>query len=200
MNLDRAQLFFVFYYTMTGLHVIHMIVGIGLLTWQFVLAVPGFFDHQERYVYVEVLSLYWHFVELVWMFLLPLLYMAGHHSAQSPALVGLPAARRLARGTAMHEQKPTIFEHDHAEPAPTARSFVVFLVLAGLTAMAVLLGFVDFGPIRVWLSLGVAVTQAIVLTAILHGPAVRGQADLADCHRGASSGRSCCSCSPSPTT
>jgi cytochrome c oxidase subunit 3 len=81
VNLDRAMLFFVFYYTMTGLHVIHMIVGIGLLIWQFVLASNGFFDHRERYVYVEVLSLYWHFVELVWIFLLPLLYMAGYHSA-----------------------------------------------------------------------------------------------------------------------
>ena len=81
VNLDRAMLFFVFYWSMTGLHVIHMVVGIGLLTWQFVLASVGFFDHKERYVYVEVLSLYWHFVELVWIFLLPLLYMAGHHSA-----------------------------------------------------------------------------------------------------------------------
>ncbi|MGL4422022.1 MAG: cytochrome c oxidase subunit 3 [Gemmataceae bacterium] len=82
VNLDRAQLFFIFYYTMTGLHVVHMIVGIGLLVWQFILASFGFFDHKERYVYVEVLSLYWHFVELVWIFLLPLLYMAGHHSAE----------------------------------------------------------------------------------------------------------------------
>jgi cytochrome c oxidase subunit 3 len=84
VNLDRAQLFFVFYYTMTGLHVIHMIVGIGLFIWQFVLASNGFFDYPERYVYVEALSLYWHFVELVWIFLLPLLYMAGHHSAAHP--------------------------------------------------------------------------------------------------------------------
>jgi cytochrome c oxidase subunit 3 len=81
VNLDRAMLFFVFYWSMTGLHVIHMIVGIGLLTWQFVLAGTGFFDSRPRYVYAEVLSLYWHFVELVWIFLLPLLYMAGHHSA-----------------------------------------------------------------------------------------------------------------------
>src|SRR5262245_46672721 len=68
----------------------------------------------------------------------------------------------------MHEQRPTIFEHDHAEPAPPARSFVVFLVLAGLTVMAVLLGFLDLGPTlgpaRVWLSVGVACTQAIVLS------------------------------------
>lgn len=81
VNLDRTRLFFVFYYAMTGLHVIHMIVGIGLFIMQYILASRGYFIPQERYVYVEVLALYWHFVELVWIFLLPLLYMAGHHSA-----------------------------------------------------------------------------------------------------------------------
>lgn len=81
VNLDRTRLFFVFYYAMTGLHVIHMIVGIGLFAMQYWLAGRGFFVPKERYVYVEVLALYWHFVELVWIFLLPLLYMAGHHSA-----------------------------------------------------------------------------------------------------------------------
>lgn len=81
VDLERAQLFFVFYWSMTGLHVVHMVVGIGLFTWQFILAGTGFFVPRERYVYVEVLGLYWHFVELVWIFLLPLLYMAGHHHA-----------------------------------------------------------------------------------------------------------------------
>jgi cytochrome c oxidase subunit III len=81
VNLDRTRLFFMFYWTMTGLHVIHMLVGIGLFVWQYVLASMGFFKPQERYVYIEVLALYWHFVELVWIFLLPLLYMTGHHTA-----------------------------------------------------------------------------------------------------------------------
>ncbi|MGL6094424.1 MAG: cytochrome c oxidase subunit 3 [Fimbriiglobus sp.] len=80
VDLHKVQLFFMFYYCMTGLHVIHMIVGIGLIGWQFVLAKTGFFDHAERYVYIEVLSLYWHFVDMVWMFILPLLYLAGPHS------------------------------------------------------------------------------------------------------------------------
>ena len=80
VNLPRVQLFFMFYYSMTGLHVLHMIVGIGLLIWQYVLAARGFFVFPARYVYVEVMSLYWHFVDMVWMFLLPLLYLAGPHS------------------------------------------------------------------------------------------------------------------------
>lgn len=80
VNLVRVQLFFMFYYCMTGLHVLHMIVGIALLTWQYVLAVTGFFNYTARYVYVEVMSLYWHFVDMVWIFLLPLLYLAGPHT------------------------------------------------------------------------------------------------------------------------
>lgn len=80
VNPVRVQLFFIFYYSMTGLHVLHMIVGLGLLTWQYILARTGFFDQKERYVYVEVMALYWHFVDMVWIFLLPLLYLAGPHS------------------------------------------------------------------------------------------------------------------------
>lgn len=79
VDFDRARLFFMFYYSMTGLHVLHMVIGIGLWAWQLGLSYTGFFVPRERYVYVEVLALYWHFVELVWIFLLPLLYMAGHH-------------------------------------------------------------------------------------------------------------------------
>lgn len=79
VNLSRVQLFFMFYYSMTGLHVLHMIVGLGLLTWQVILTRRGFFDYPERYVYVEVLSLYWHLVDMVWIFLLPMLYLAGPH-------------------------------------------------------------------------------------------------------------------------
>jgi cytochrome c oxidase subunit 3 len=81
VSIPRVQLFFMFYYTMTGLHVLHMIVGLGLLTWQLILARTGFFAYPERYIYVEVMSLYWHFVDMVWIFLLPLLYLAGPHTA-----------------------------------------------------------------------------------------------------------------------
>ncbi|HEY2785659.1 MAG TPA: cytochrome c oxidase subunit 3 [Fimbriiglobus sp.] len=79
-NPYRVQLFFLFYYCMTGLHVLHMVIGLGLLVWQYILAGNGFFNFKERYVYVEAMSLYWHFVDMVWMFLLPLLYLAGPHS------------------------------------------------------------------------------------------------------------------------
>lgn len=97
VNMVRVQLFFMFYYSMTGLHVLHMIVGIGLLLWQYILARTGFFNYPERYVYIEVMSLYWHFVDMVWIFLLPLLYLAGPHTwhqavEQFQHAIGLAAA------------------------------------------------------------------------------------------------------------
>mgnify|MGYP001807515383 CR=1 FL=1 len=78
---SRVQLFFMFYYSMTGLHVLHMVVGLGILVWQITLTATGFFNPTARYVYIETMSLYWHFVDMVWMFLLPLLYLAGPHTA-----------------------------------------------------------------------------------------------------------------------
>jgi len=96
VDLFRVQLFFMFYYILTGLHVIHMLVGIGLLGWQFFLAKFGFFRYPARYIYIEVLSVYWHFVDMVWIFLLPLLYLAGpHHFGQ--VISGLQQAFGLSQ-------------------------------------------------------------------------------------------------------
>ena len=94
---SRVQLFFMFYYSMTGLHVLHMVIGIGLLTWQLILAKTGFFDHNARYVYIEVMSLYWHFVDMVWMFLLPLLYLCGPHTSHQ-AIEQFKTAIGLSQG------------------------------------------------------------------------------------------------------
>lgn len=63
-----------------------------------------------------------------------------------------------------HEQKPIVFEHDHDEPAPLGRISVVFLILAGLTLMQIMTGFSDLGALKIWINLGIACTQAVVLT------------------------------------
>ncbi|HZV04349.1 MAG TPA: cytochrome c oxidase subunit 3 [Gemmataceae bacterium] len=75
---QRVQLMLVFYYIMTGLHAAHMIVGMGLLIWLVVEARKGLLT-PVRYMPVEVIGLYWHFVDIVWIFLLPLLYLTGTH-------------------------------------------------------------------------------------------------------------------------
>jgi cytochrome c oxidase subunit 3 len=73
-----AEIFFSFYFAMTGMHAVHMIVGIGLLTALI------FRARRDRFspVYhtpVELTGLYWHFVDIVWIFLFPLLYLLGRH-------------------------------------------------------------------------------------------------------------------------
>jgi cytochrome c oxidase subunit III len=70
----NVQLFFSFYFALTGLHAIHMIIGIGLLSVLILMARRDAFS-SEYYTPVEVTGLYWHFVDIVWVFLFPLLYL-----------------------------------------------------------------------------------------------------------------------------
>ncbi|HEY7327219.1 MAG TPA: cytochrome c oxidase subunit 3 family protein [Gemmataceae bacterium] len=78
VNPQRVQLMLVFYYVMTGLHAVHMIVGMGLLVWLVAEARRGRLT-PVRYMPVDIVGLYWHFVDIVWIFLLPLLYLTGTH-------------------------------------------------------------------------------------------------------------------------
>jgi cytochrome c oxidase subunit 3 len=73
-----AEMFFSLYFAMTGLHALHMIIGIGLLTTLLVLARRGRFT-AEYHSPVEICGLYWHFVDIIWIFLFPLLYLIGRH-------------------------------------------------------------------------------------------------------------------------
>jgi cytochrome c oxidase subunit 3 len=73
---QRVKLFFVFYYVMTGLHALHLIIGIGIMLVLTLLAWRGRFTG-EYYFPVDVGGLYWHFVDVIWIFLLPLLYLVG---------------------------------------------------------------------------------------------------------------------------
>ena len=73
----QAQILFFLYFAMTGMHAMHMIVGVGLLTTLIVMSTRNKFS-QEWYTPVEMIGLYWHFVDIVWIFLFPLLYLIGH--------------------------------------------------------------------------------------------------------------------------
>ncbi len=75
---NTTQIYFSLYFTMTGLHALHMIIGVGLMlviTW---MAWKGKFD-AHYYTPVEMSGLYWHFVDIVWIFLFPLLYLVERH-------------------------------------------------------------------------------------------------------------------------
>jgi cytochrome c oxidase subunit 3 len=70
----RFELFFVFYFFMTGLHALHMVIGIGVLAVLVVMAHRGRFT-PEYNTPLELSGLYWHFIDIVWVFLFPLLYL-----------------------------------------------------------------------------------------------------------------------------
>ena len=74
----HAQVFFSLYFVMTGLHALHMIIGLGIMTWMLVWAWNGTItsDYSSP---IEISGLYWHFVDIVWIFLFPLLYLIGRH-------------------------------------------------------------------------------------------------------------------------
>jgi cytochrome c oxidase subunit 3 len=71
-----VKLFLLLYYLMTGVHALHLIIGIVLMSVLAALARRGRYS-SEYYAPVEVGGLYWHFVDVIWIFLLPLLYMVG---------------------------------------------------------------------------------------------------------------------------
>jgi cytochrome c oxidase subunit 3 len=79
VNSKEAELFFSIYFAMTGMHALHMIIGCGLFGTLAVLAwkghyTPGYFTP------IENAGLYWHLVDIIWIYLFPLLYLISRHS------------------------------------------------------------------------------------------------------------------------
>jgi cytochrome c oxidase subunit 3 len=73
---EHLHLFFGIYFMMTGLHGVHVLVGIALILWLLWRSSKGHF-YSEFYTPLEMVGLYWHFVDLVWIFLFPLFYLVG---------------------------------------------------------------------------------------------------------------------------
>jgi cytochrome c oxidase subunit III len=74
-----VALFFWLYFALTGVHAVHLTIGIGVMTVITILAWRGRFSPAYHNP-VEVAGLYWHFVDIVWIFLLPVLYLVGRHA------------------------------------------------------------------------------------------------------------------------
>jgi cytochrome c oxidase subunit 3 len=73
-----AQIFFALYFCMTGLHALHMVVGVGILSFLIYETTKG--KYTAKYMTpVDISGLYWHFVDIVWIFLFPLLYLIDRH-------------------------------------------------------------------------------------------------------------------------
>ncbi|MBL9165255.1 MAG: cytochrome c oxidase subunit 3 family protein [Planctomycetaceae bacterium] len=80
-----TKIFFGLYFGMTGIHALHMIIGVVLMA----MFIPAAFRNEYRdgnSLGVEVIGLYWHFVDLVWIFLFPLLYLVDRAITAPPAL------------------------------------------------------------------------------------------------------------------
>lgn len=73
---NNPHVFFSIYFAMTGLHGFHVIGGMGLIAWMMIRTVRGSIS-SEYYTPIEMTGLYWHLVDLIWIFLFPLLYLIG---------------------------------------------------------------------------------------------------------------------------
>jgi cytochrome c oxidase subunit 3 len=75
---QHAEIFFSLYFVMTGLHALHMIIGIAIMSVMMWISWRGAIT-PDYYSPIEISGLYWHFVDIVWIFLFPLLYLLGRH-------------------------------------------------------------------------------------------------------------------------
>jgi cytochrome c oxidase subunit 3 len=74
VDAQHTEIYFSLYWAMTGLHALHMVIGIGLVSWLVIAGMRGAYN-PEYYSPVDNVGLYWHFVDLVWIYLFPLLYL-----------------------------------------------------------------------------------------------------------------------------
>jgi cytochrome c oxidase subunit 3 len=77
-SMPGSEIYFGLYFAMTGMHALHMIIGAGILVWLLYWAHKGLYT-QEYFTPVENFGLYWHFVDIIWIYLFPLLYLINRH-------------------------------------------------------------------------------------------------------------------------
>jgi Cytochrome c oxidase subunit III len=77
-SMPGSEIYFGLYFAMTGMHALHMIIGVGILLWLIYWAWQGLYTH-EYFTPVENFGLYWHFVDIIWIYLFPLLYLINRH-------------------------------------------------------------------------------------------------------------------------
>jgi cytochrome c oxidase subunit III len=73
-----AEIYFSLYFAMTGMHALHMIIGMGIMAWLLFNAYRGRYS-ETYFTPIENFGLYWHFVDIVWIYLFPLLYLINRH-------------------------------------------------------------------------------------------------------------------------
>jgi cytochrome c oxidase subunit III len=76
---EHTRIYFGLYFAMTGMHALHMIIGMGIMVFLVWFAYHGYYT-PDHYTTIENFGLYWHFVDIIWIFLFPLLYLISRHS------------------------------------------------------------------------------------------------------------------------
>ena len=76
---QKTEQYFFLYFAMTGMHALHMVVGISILIFMLFQAMRGAYT-EGHFTFVENFGLYWHFVDIIWIFLFPLLYLVSRHA------------------------------------------------------------------------------------------------------------------------
>ena len=75
----QVKIFFSLYFVMTGMHALHMVIGVGIMLW-LIAKIRRNEINEHYFTPIEISGLYWHFVDIVWIFLFPLLYLIGRHT------------------------------------------------------------------------------------------------------------------------
>ena len=75
-NMNNPHIFFSIYFIMTGLHGLHVAIGMGLIAWLMYLTARDKL-HSEYYTPMELVGIFWHLVDIIWIFLFPLFYLIG---------------------------------------------------------------------------------------------------------------------------
>lgn len=76
MQHSNLPMYYSFYFCMTGLHGLHVLIGMGLITWVLIRTLRGEFS-DKYYTPVEGVGIFWHIVDLIWIYLFPILYLIG---------------------------------------------------------------------------------------------------------------------------
>jgi cytochrome c oxidase subunit 3 len=77
-SMPGSEIYFSLYFAMTGMHALHMVIGVAVLLWLIYWASKGLYN-SEYFTPVENFGLYWHFVDIIWIYLFPLLYLINRH-------------------------------------------------------------------------------------------------------------------------
>ena len=171
LALDMArhtELYFFLYFAMTGMHALHMIIGIAILGFMIFRAQAGAYT-TGHVTFVENFGLYWHFVDIIWIYPLP--------AAVSDQQASIKDTTRMSEPK--HEHGPTARAHPHRQPQASTCHLLALLVGTALTVWA---SFYRTGHLEPHRRPGHRHHQGHAGRALLHARQVQHQADQA--HRG----------------